>query len=261
MIASGFSWFHLLPAVDHDQLLAGLGVHGHTYVYLHTWLACFVIIGFALVARRQLDAARARTDLSKWFADEKLTPRAFAEMLVTGMRYFMDDLLDKKDVRSFLPLIGAFFLYIWVCNLFSLLPGFLPPTDYVNTNVGIAVVSFLVFLTIGLSRDPVGFIKHLWGPVWWLGVLLFPIEVISLFIRPTALILRLTGNMFGDHLVFNIMSDMVPIFVPVIFLALATMVSTIQAFVFSLLSVIYIHLSVPHHDHEEAHGAHPEHAH
>lgn len=261
MIASGFSWFHLIPAVDHDQLLAGLGVHGHTYVFLHTWLACLILLVFGGIARLQLDAARARPDLSKWYADERLSARNFAEMLVSGLRYFMDDLLDKKDVRAFLPLIGSFFLYIWVCNLFSLVPGLLPPTDYVNTNVGIAAVSFLTFLAVGLSRDPVGFIKHLWGPVWWLGVLLFPIEVISLFIRPTALVLRLTGNMFGDHLVFTIMSDMVPIFVPVAFLALATMVSTIQAFVFSLLSVIYIHLSVPHHDHDEAHGPNDAHAH
>ena len=60
--------------------------------------------------------------------------------------------------------------------------------------------------------------------------------------------------MFGDHLVFNIMSGLVPLVVPVAFLILAIVVSTIQAFVFSLLSVIYIYLSVPHVDHEEAHA-------
>ena len=60
--------------------------------------------------------------------------------------------------------------------------------------------------------------------------------------------------MFGDHLVFTIMSDMIPVFVPVPFLGLATLVSVIQAFVFSLLTVIYIHLSLPHHDHDESHA-------
>lgn len=254
MIASGFSWFHLIPSVDHDSLLAGFGVHGHNYVYLHAWLATAVVVLLALVGRQQLEAAKARKDLSRLYSDETLTVRTGFEVLVAGLRYFMDDLLDRRDVRTFLPLIGALFLYIFTCNIQGLFPGFLPPTDYVNTNVGMALVSFLVFLYVGLSRDAIGFVKHLWGPVFILGFLLFPIEVISLLVRPTALVLRLTGNMFGDHLVFNIMSDMIPVFVPVIFLGLATLVSTIQAFVFSLLTVIYIHLSLPHHDHDESHA-------
>lgn len=250
MIASGFSWFHVLPAVDHDRLLAALGVHGHTYVYLHAWLACAILCGLAFLARGQLEAVKSRQDLSKWYADESFTARNIFELVIGGIRYFMDDLLDKADVRTYLPLIGALFLYIFTCNIMGIFPGFLPPTDYVNTNVGMALVSFCVFMYVGLSRDAVGFIKHLWGPVFIMGFLLFPIEVISLIVRPTALVLRLTGNMFGDHLVFAIMSDLVPVFVPVVFLGLATLVSTIQAFVFSLLSVIYIYLSLPHHDDE-----------
>lgn len=252
MIASGFSWFHVVSAVDHDALIPG--ITSHTYVYLHTWLVCLVLVALAFVARRQLEAAKARADLSKWYTDDKLTVRTFFELVVSGIRFFMDDLLDRKDVRTFLPLIGSLFLYIWFCNLLGLFPGLLPPTDYVNTNVGMALVSFAVFMWVGLSRDAWGFIKHLWGPVFILGFLLFPIEIISLIVRPTALVLRLTGNMFGDHLVFGIMSELVPVFVPVIFLGLATLVSTIQAFVFSLLSVIYIYLSLPHHDHDEAHA-------
>ncbi len=254
MIASGFSWFHLIPAVDHDQILAPLGVHSHTYVYLHAWMTCLVLVILAFVGRRQLDRVRARGDLTTWYADDRLTVRTFFELVVTGLRYFMDPLLDRHDVRTFLPLIGALFLYIWFSNLQGLFPGLLPPTDFVNTNVGMAVVSFVVFVWVGLSRDAVGFLKHLWGPVFVLGFLLFPIEIISLVVRPIALVLRLTANMFGDHLVFSIMSDLVPVFVPVIFLGLATLVSTVQAFVFSLLAVIYIHLSLPHHAHDEAHA-------
>ena len=185
MIASGFSWFHILAPVDQDSLLASLGIHGHTYVYIHAWLAAFVVILGALVARRQLNAVMARKDLSKWYADESLTARNFFELIVTGMKYFMDDLLDKKDVRTFIPLIGGLFLYILSCNIMGVFPGFLPPTDYVNTNVGMAVVSFLVFMYVGLSRDAVGFLKHLWGPVFILGFLLFPIEVFSLVLRPS----------------------------------------------------------------------------
>jgi F-type H+-transporting ATPase subunit a len=106
----------------------------------------------------------------------------------------------------------------------------------------------LVFNAVGLSRDPVGYIKHLWGPVWWLGFLLFPIELISLCVRPVALGIRLTANIFGDHQVFVIFSSLVPLVVPAALLTLAILVSTIQAFIFSLLTTIYIGLSVPHSD-------------
>ena len=255
MIASGFSWFHVLAPIDKDTLLTPLGVHGHTHAYAHAWMVAIVLCVLAFVGRRQLKAAQARTDLSQWHSDETLTVRNGFEVLIEGLRFFMDDLLDKADVRAFVPLVGSLFCYIFLCNIIGIIPGFLPPTEYVNTNVGMAVISFAMFMYVGLSRDGVGFVKHLMGPVWWLAFLLFPIEVLSLFVRPVALILRLTGNMFGDHTVFNIMSDLVPLFVPVVFLALATMVSTIQAFIFSLLTVIYIFLSLPHHDdHDEAHA-------
>jgi len=254
MIASGFSWLHTIPAIDHDTLLSGLGVESHTYVYVTAYLVCFFLCGLGFIGRWQLNKVQARGDVSQWFSDETLSVRNGFELVIEGIRYFMDDMLDKADVRAFLPLIGSLFLYIWVCNIISILPGFLPPTDYVNTNVGMALISLFVFLYVAFSRDPIGFLKHLYGPILILGPALFAIEVISLMVRPVALILRLTGNMFGDHLVFTIMSDLVPPVLPVAFLMLACLVSTIQAFIFALLTVIYIYLSLPHHDHDDAHA-------
>jgi F-type H+-transporting ATPase subunit a len=95
--------------------------------------------------------------------------------------------------------------------------------------------------------------------VFLIGPLLFSIELIGLFIRPVTLSLRLTGNIFGDHTVFGIMSDLVPIGVPVIFLGLGSFVAFMQAFVFSLLSTIYIGLSLPHHEHAHAGDDHASH--
>jgi len=252
MIAAGFSWFNLIPALDHDTAFPGL--HAHNTVIAHAWFGAFVVVFVALIARMSLNKALAKSDISRYFSDEGFTPRNFFELVIEGIRFFMDDMLSKTDVRRFLPLIGALFLYIWTCNIMGIFPGFVPPTDNVNTNVGMALISFLVFMAVGLSRDPIGFIKHLAGPVWWLAPLMFVVEVISLCVRPLALVLRLTGNMFGDHLVFTIMSDLTYVVVPVIFLCLAILVSTIQAFVFSLLTAIYIYLSVPHHEHDEAHA-------
>lgn len=253
MIASGFTWFHLIPAVDKDTLLDTVGLD-HSYVYIHTTLACVVLIGFAVLGRMGLERAKAREGVEKYFPDEKFSPMLMGELLVDGLRGLMRDMLSNDDVRAFFPLISGMFLYIFTCNIMGIFPGLLPPTDYINTNAGMAAVSFLVFNYVGLSRDPVGYIKHLWGPVALLGVLLFPIEVLSLFIRPFSLTVRLTGNMFGDHMVFTIMSGLVPLILPVALLGLAILVSTIQAFIFSLLTTVYIGLSVPHHDHDHDHA-------
>jgi F-type H+-transporting ATPase subunit a len=263
--ASGFSWFRLIPAVDRDSALHALGVTEHslspghevanTTVYLHAWLAAAVLIAFAIVARIGLEKARSRNGLERYFTSDKITPLAFAEVFVGGIYGIMADLLDKKDAKLFFPLIGGLFLYIFACNIQSIIPGFLPPTDNINTNVGMALITFLTFNFVGLSRDPVGYIKHLAGPVLLLAPFMFPLEVLSLCIRPMSLTIRLTANLFGDHLVFNVMSDLVPPVVPALLLVLACVVSVIQAFVFSLLTVIYIHLALPHHE------GHDDHAH
>ena len=253
LLASGFSWFHLLPGVDDDTLLSGLGIGHHTYVVMGAWFTCLILVVCALVARMGLESAKSRSGLDAFCADESLTPRNMAELFATGIQGMMGDVLDRKDVVYFFPLIGTLFAYILTCNVQALIPGFQPPTDNVNTNVGMACIVFLLFNGVGLKRDAAGYIKHLFGPVIFIAPLMFIIEVIGLTVRPLSLSLRLTGNMFGDHTVFVIMSDLVPIGVPVMFLALGTLVCLIQAFVFSLLSTIYIALSVPHGDHDDHH--------
>jgi F-type H+-transporting ATPase subunit a len=204
-----------------------------------------------------LERARQRPGIEKYVPSEKVGVLSMAEVFVGGIQGLMSDLLDKADTRRFFPLIAGLFSYIFVCNIQSILPGFLPPTSNVNTNVGMAAITFLTFNAVGLSRDPAGYVKHLAGPILLLVPLLFPIELMSLFIRPLSLTVRLTANLFGDHQVFSVMSGImpIPIILPSALLLLAIVVSVVQAFVFSLLTVIYIHLSLPHHEHDDAPGA------
>lgn len=266
MFASGFSWFRLIPTFDKDVPLQSLGIAEHSlspgsevagsYVYLHAWLAVAVLLGFALLARMGLERAKKRSGLSRYFSDEKITALSFAEVFVGGIVGMIGDLLDKKDTRLFFPLIAGLFSYIFVCNIQGIVPGFLPPTDNINTNVGMALTVFFTFNAIGLMRDAGGYIKHLMGPALFLVPLMFPLEVVSLFIRPLSLTVRLTANMFGDHQVFTVISGLIPVILPAALLLLACIVSVVQAFVFSLLTVIYIHLSLPHHEHDESHAHH-----
>jgi len=263
MIASGFSWMTLVPSLSDKALLGLVGQtelvnmldepylaanSGETFMIMHAWLSCLLIVAFAIMARAGIATARKKKGIETYFAQETLTFRTAAEVYVGGLLDTLNGLLDRRDSKMFASLIGSLFVYILVCNIQGIFPGFLPPTDNINTNVGMAIIIFCVFLWVGLVRDAKGFLAHMFGPMLLLGPFLFVIETVGLIIRPVSLSLRLTGNIFGDHTVFTVMSDLVPVIVPSIFLGLAIFVSLVQAYVFSLLSTIYISLSVPHHD-------------
>jgi F-type H+-transporting ATPase subunit a len=262
MFASGgFSWFRLIPGVDHNEPLVAAGLtenlaHAggevpHTAAYLHAWLAVAFLIGFALLARLALVRAQSRPGIEKYFASESPSVLAIAEVIASGVKGMMGDLLGQKDVRTFFPLIAGLLTYIFCCNIQSIIPGFMAPTDAVATNVGMALVVFLTFNFVGLSRDFWGYLKHLAGPSLILAPFMFAVETLSLLIRPYSLTLRLAANMFGDHAVFTTVSGMIPILLPAALLGLAVVVSGMQAFVFSLLTVIYLNLSLPHHAHDD----------
>ena len=104
-------------------------------------------------------------------------------------------------------------------------------------------------MVAGIAIKGMGFFKHMMGPILPMAPLIFLIEALGVFlIRPGSLALRLFGNINGDHTVFGIMSDLIPVVLPSVFLGLGIWVSFLQAFVFTLLSAIYIALSVDHGD-------------
>ncbi|MCA9568587.1 MAG: F0F1 ATP synthase subunit A [Myxococcales bacterium] len=258
MIASGFSWLNIVPAIDHDVLGAMVGSpdFNFTVVFLSACLSSALVLLFAVVARMSLTRQLAKPEHERFQSSDKLSILTLAELLGSFIRNMMGDSMPKHEVKNYSAYIATLFLFILLCNLQGLLPGMLPPTDNINTNVGMAIASFLLFMWVGLSRDPVGFLKHLAGPSLILAPFLFSLESLSLILRPVTLSVRLTGNLFGDHQVFTIISGLAPIVVPAFLLALATFVSFVQAFVFSLLSSVYIGLSLPHdhHDHGDGHA-------
>ncbi len=162
---------------------------------------------------------------------------------------FIESMMGDQAIK-FLPLIGTLFLYIFFCNLLSLIPGFIPPTDNTNTNLPCALVVFFYYHFVGIKEHGLfKYLKHMAGPIIWLAPILFVIEMISHCVRPISLSVRLFGNITGDHMVLGMFSGLIPEFVPVIFLFLALFVAFIQAFVFSLLSTVYIALAAEHEEH------------
>lgn len=151
------------------------------------------------------------------------------------------------EAKKYFPMIGTLFIFIFLNNMLGLIPGLLPPTDNINTTLACGLVVFFYFNYIGIKENGlINYLKHFAGPVIFLAPLMLVIELIGIAVRPVSLGLRLFGNITGDHMVFGIFSDLVPLGVPVIFLALGLFVSFIQAFVFSLLSTIYVALALPH---------------
>ena len=219
--------------------------------WLLSWLVAVMLITGSLIARAGLKKAEANGGTLQYVPDGTMTPRNFFELFTGALFGLADDLLGDKNAKKFFWIVGGLFIYILTSNLLGVVPGMLPPSGSLHHNFAMALVVLFLFNGAGIKAQGLfGYLKHMWGPVWWLGVLLFFIELLSfLVVRPYSLSLRLTGNMFGDHQVLSIMSGLIPVVYPVIFIGLGIFVSFIQAFVFTLFSTIYIALAVEHDDH------------
>lgn len=240
-----FTFLSMLPFLQGDAAYLG--------VFAHSMLAVTILLVLALMARMALSAAPEGAAGLVPPAD--LKPRNIFELFTEGILNLMRGVMSDEDARRFFPLIAGLFAYIFVSNVLGLFPGFMPPTDQVNTNLPMGLIVFAVYNISGLMRHGVGYLKHFMGPVIWLAPLMVVLEVISHLVRPLSLSLRLYGNIFGDHMVLDIFLNELPkatsmilgYGIPVIFLALGLFVCLIQAFVFSLLSIIYIGLAVEDH--------------
>ena len=153
---------------------------------------------------------------------------------------------SENKARKFLPLLGGSFLFIFFSNLLGVFPGFYPATQNLNSTLAMSLVIFFTYNYLGFKEHGAGYLKHFMGPVLYLAPLMIFIEVVSHLVRPASLSLRLFWNMFGDHLVLQIFSNLTPYIVPAIFIGLGVFVSFLQAFIFTILSSIYISLSTSH---------------
>jgi F-type H+-transporting ATPase subunit a len=149
--------------------------------------------------------------------------------------------------QRFQAYVTCIFLFVLCNNLVGLIPGVEAPTTSIMVTLGLAVPTFLYYNYYGVKEQGVvGYIKHFAGPVWWMAWLIFPIELVSHLARIMSLSVRLYANMFAGDLVTLVFFSLVPVGIPVIFLGLHLFVSLIQAFVFTLLTMIYLSLAVAH---------------
>ena len=223
-----------------------------------------------------------------------MVPRGLQNALEAALEFviaLIDDVIGREG-RRFLPLIATLGLFIFASNLLGLVPGFTAPTDNVNTNLACALVVFFSYHWIGIrAHGLLAYLKHFAGPMPALAPLMIPIELISHLARPLSLTLRLFGNMLGGHILLSIVFFMTVglstwalsgaggtaglliggvgtvatvLFTVGFLFPLKLLVAFLQAFIFCMLSMLYIAGALEaEHGSEAGHGApggHGDHA-
>lgn len=226
---------HTPPVIDIN--------HVSVDAVVHAVLAAVLLILLAFIGTRRI---RGRAKGEGLVPDEKLTMKNVWELAVEKLFTLVSDPLGEENAKKYFPFLGTLFLYIFVCNVLGLIPGFIPPTSNININAGMAITVFLYYNYAGFKEHGIGYLKHFMGPIMWMAPLMIVIEGISNLVRMLSLSVRLFGNIHGDHMVLEIFTDLTKLVIPVIFLGLGLFVSFIQALVFTLLSTIYFQLALAH---------------
>jgi len=212
-------------------------------------LGALVVFLFLAWGATRYAASLRRADDGGLVPPPSFGARNFFELLSDTIYGLVEGVMGPKDAARYLPLIGSLFLFILFSNLLSLIPGFLPPTDTLKTNLALSGLVFVMTHVYGLRAHGIKYLKHFLGPYLPLAPLMLPIEIVSHIARPASLALRLLGNISADHKVVGVFFALIPLLVPVPFLVMGVFVSVVQAVVFSLLSTIYISTAVAHEEH------------
>jgi F-type H+-transporting ATPase subunit a len=237
----GFNWLNFIPGLNVEE-------HGHVFM---TVVVMILIIVASLVARVQLETALKRED-EGMIPDRHLTFRNFFEILAEKLYALAVQVMGKRGAETYFPIVGVLFTFIFTANFLGLIPGLLPPTDNLNTTLALGLFVFIYYNWVGLKEQGLAYLKHFAGPLLWLAPLMIVVELASHIFRPISLALRLRGNIMGDHIVLGIFNSMTPYLVPMIFYGIGLFVCLVQAFVFCLMTMVYISLSLSH-DHDGAH--------
>lgn len=210
-------------------------------------IACIISIVVIWLLRRKLSE------------DEPSGGQQTLEVGVLAVRNLIVDVIGPHGVQYF-PVVATFGVLILVSNLLGFIPGMMSPTASTSVTFALGISSFVYYNYIGIKENGFfGHLRHFAGPVLAIAPLLFLIELISNFIRPLSLGIRLFGNLFADEKVSENIANLAPPYtywvVPVLLMPLGLFVAFIQTFIFMFLSMVYIsEVSHPPHDEHGDHG-------
>jgi F-type H+-transporting ATPase subunit a len=236
MAAGGFTWL--------GGLVHQLHIKDHVLTFILVSLM-FLILGILYrIKTNNIEKAIV--------PDNKITFRNIYEFFGEFIYNLSKSTIGEKEGPQYFRFFMFYFLLIFMSNIIGLVPGFMPPTENLNTGLSLGILVFIYYNYHGIRVQGLkAHIAHLMGPIAAMAPLIFVIELISHCMRPLTLGLRIRGNMMGDHTVLAVFSELVPYIVPIPFYVLGIFVCFMQAFVFTILSMVYMNLAVETHDHEE----------
>lgn len=218
---------------------------GVAQVFQAALLVAVLLVAIGFAVRHQLAAADGGI-----IPDGGFTLRNVVEVVVEGLAHLARENMGD-DWRRWFPLVGTIFIFILVGNLLNLVPGVGGPTGNINTTAGWALLAVAVSEYAGFRKHGMHYVEHFLGPafeikgrhLFLMAPLFIPLELLGHIARVVTLAIRLLANMFADHTLVVIFIGLVPVAVPALFLGLGTVVSVLQAFVFALLTMVYIGLN------------------
>ncbi|MDF1884256.1 F0F1 ATP synthase subunit A [Sulfurimonas sp. SAG-AH-194-C21] len=207
----------------------GLFTHDKTFIYItHMLLSAGIALLLVRVAMSNLQLVPKGT-------------QNLMEAYIGGVLQMGADVMGREPARRYLPLVATIGLFVGIANLIGVIPGFEAPTSFLEMPLTLALVVFVYYNFEGIRRQGVvKYFKHFLGPVWWLYWLMFPIEIVSHFSRLVSLSFRLFGNVKGDDMFLMVILMLAPWILPMIPFALLTFMAFLQAFIFMMLTYVYL---------------------
>jgi len=201
------------------------------YIAMEVFVILLMIVG-VVVLRRSLSVE----DPGKF--------QQSIEVVVQFIQGMSEEIIGPGSGR-YVAMLGTLGIFIVVCNLLGMIPTLQTPTGHIQVTLGCAVAAFLYYNFQGLrQRGVIGYLKHLWGPMWLVGFIMFPVELVGNLGRLLSLSVRLYANMRVGDLLEAVFGSLIPILVPSLFMALHVFVSLLQAYIFMLLPAVYISMAV-----------------
>ncbi len=196
------------------------------------------------IAHMLLSASIALLLVKMAMSNLQLVPKGtqnVMEAYISGVLKMGTDVMGQEAARRYLPLVATIGLFVGIANLLGVLPGFEAPTAFLEMPLTLALVVFVYYNFEGIRRQGVvKYFKHFLGPVWWLYWLMFPIEIVSHFSRLVSLSFRLFGNVKGDDMFLMVILMLAPWVLPMVPFALLTFMAFLQAFIFMMLTYVYL---------------------
>lgn len=192
---------------------------------VYTWLVMGILVVGSWLITRNLSS---EINVSRW--------QHFLEVVISTIRGEIRE-MTKKGVDDYVPLIGTLFLFICVANVLAVVPGYVAPTSSITTTAALATCVFIAVPYYGISRNGVlHYLKEYFQP----NFIFFPFHVMGELSRTLALTVRLFGNIMSHEKVIGILLSVTPLLFPVIMQALGLLIGVIQAYIFAILSMVYI---------------------